>query len=115
MAAKRKSKKFNFKLPKLWGLAPLCVGIVIGIASQRIPDLRTYTDEVIEPIEHQISSTHHHVNKSVVKGAPISSFHIDRSGYSLAYDARNRNPIWVYEHLTTIEKVEKLAGFLLNH
>jgi endonuclease G len=31
---------------------------------------------------------------------------IDRQGYSLAYDAKNRNPAWVYEHLTN----DKLQG-----
>lgn len=39
--------------------------------------------------------------ESPLSGHPISSFHINRQGYSVAYDARNKNPSWVYEHLTS--------------
>ncbi len=41
-----------------------------------------------------------YIQESPLPGQPISSFVIHRPGYSLAYDARNRNPAWVYEHLT---------------
>lgn len=37
------------------------------------------------------------------------SFQINRPNYSLAYDARNRNPAWVYEHLTK-ENIKGEAG-----
>jgi endonuclease G len=79
-------------------LATFTLGLSLGIVSQRIPQIKTYTDEFIHPIEQQISDQY--ASQNIVKGAPISSFHINRSGYSLAYDARNRNLIWVYEHLT---------------
>lgn len=44
--------------------------------------------------------------ESPLPGHPISYFHIIRQGYSIAYDARNKNPAWVYEHLTA----ESLKG-----
>ncbi len=101
MTKKKKSSKFTALTQLSKWLTPLVIGVGLGIVSQRIPQLKAYTDEVIEPIEHQIFSQAHYPQKSAVNGTPISSFHIDRPGYSLAYDARNRNPIWVYEHLTT--------------
>lgn len=76
----------------------LIAGIALGIASQRIPQVRAYTDEVIQPIEH--FSYSNHSQESPTAGLPVSSFYINHPGYSLGYDARNRNPSWVYEHLT---------------
>lgn len=87
----------------------LCIGIILGIASQRIPEIKSQTDKVLSEFE-QIQK-----NKIVLKptknkktvyfsksldNRPISSFQIERTGYSLGYDARNKNPSWVYEHLT---------------
>jgi len=87
----KKRKNFShFRLP--W-LAPLLIGLVLGIASQRIPEVRAYTNDVL-PTEYLFRQ------KSSITGLPTSSFHIDQRGYSLAYDARQRNPAWVYEHLT---------------
>jgi len=40
------------------------------------------------------------------KVTPTSYFIIERDDYILSYDARNRNPLWVLEHLTA----EKLEG-----
>lgn len=37
---------------------------------------------------------------------PNSFFYIEREGYVLAYDSKNRNPQWVFEHLTA----ENLKG-----
>jgi len=87
----KKKKYSRFRLP--W-LAPLFIGIALGIASQRIPELRNYTENVVPKTEYRFKQ------ESSVSTLPVSSFHIDRPGYSLAYDARNRNPAWVYEHLT---------------
>jgi len=64
-------------------LSALCLGIGIGITGQLIPHIKLDSDKFSEK-----------------KHKPISSFEIERQGYSLAYDARNKNPIWVYEHLT---------------
>ncbi len=83
---KRKKSKLSFPSLKPW-LAALIAGIAIGISSQHIPQVRAYTHEAF-PLE------------STLPGHPVSSFLIHRPGYSLAYDARNRNPAWVYEHLT---------------
>jgi endonuclease G len=92
MAKKKKKKTPNFLVSR--SLLLFFLGIALGIASQRIPLSRAYTNEVLLPIEHQFST------ESEIDGHPTSVFQIDRSGYSLAYDARNRNPAWVYEHLT---------------
>ncbi|WP_068470590.1 DNA/RNA non-specific endonuclease [Candidatus Protochlamydia phocaeensis] len=94
---KKSSSHFSFR-PSSW-ITALCLGIGIGITSQRIPELRAYTNQVVQPIEQQVF-THQYTQESRFSGQPISSFHINRPGYSLAYDARNRNPAWVYEHLT---------------
>jgi endonuclease G len=111
-----------FFLKPSW-LLTLFLGIVLGIASQRIPEIKIYTDNVIQPIEksgfvkqlkdkityytetypkveQQETYTYQYTEQKPLPGQPISSFLIHRPGYSLAYDARNRNPLWVYEHLT---------------
>lgn len=88
------TKKNKFKMPfKISWLSIFASGIVIGIISQRIPQIQAYTDEVL-PIKHN------HPTVNVSPGMPVSYFHINRNGYSLAYDAVHRNPAWVYEHLT---------------
>jgi endonuclease G len=110
------------KKSKFWPLATLIVGIAIGLTSQRIPELKFYTDEIIRPIERSdlftklktqigyhdaIHSTEpypshaqHDTPEAPHPTHPISSFLIHRPGYSLAYDASHHNPAWVYEHLT---------------
>ena len=78
-------------------MSVLLVGISMGVSScHRIPQVLAYEDEDVEPIECPFS----YWPSSSIPGQPISSFHINRPCYSLAYDARNRNPAWVYEHLT---------------
>ena len=122
-----KKKKFFLNKFSWWG--PLLVGAAIGIGSQRIPEIKPYTDELIQPIERsaffkqlmsklaphknniysadqELAFSHHYAKESAHPGQPLSSFIIHRQGYSLAYDARHRNPTWVYEHLTA----DKLKG-----
>lgn len=117
-----KQKKSHFILMRASWWSTLLAGAAIGIVSQRIPEIKTYTDEFIYPIEkseifqelkakignytHQFEFIDQHFDYSHYRqspplpGHPISSFTVNRSGYSLAYDARTRNPAWVYEHLT---------------
>lgn len=97
---KKKKSKLSIPFLKPFWISTLLVGFTIGIASQRIPQVRAYTDEVVQPIEHQFSYSPHYTQESPVSGQPVSSFLIHRPGYSLGYDARNRNPAWVYEYLT---------------
>jgi endonuclease G len=97
---KKKKTKLSFLSFKSSWISALLAGVTIGIASQRIPQVRAYTDEVIQPIKHQLPIEHYYIANSISPGKPLSSFQLDRSGYSLAYDAKNRNPLWVYEHLT---------------
>ena len=97
--AKRKKSKFSLSSIKLSWLGPLFTGVAIGIFSQHIPQLRAYTEEILQPITHQ-ASAEQYSQSNLVPGQPISSFQINRLGYALAYDARNHNPLWIYEHLT---------------
>jgi endonuclease G len=53
----------------------------------------------IDAIDEDFASSHY-LEEDALPGHPVSSFLIHRSGYSLAYDARTRNPAWVFEHLT---------------
>lgn len=56
MAKKKKSKKFLGFFRLSWPTA-LFLGIALGIASQRHPQLKAYTDTFIEPfIHHQLAS-----------------------------------------------------------
>jgi endonuclease G, mitochondrial len=117
----------------LWISISLVAGVVLGITSQRIPEIKSYTDDAIQPIErssvfkelkimtgyhgavltepYPSSSENYTEETTSLAGHPISSFLIHRSGYSLSYDAKHRNPAWVYEHLTT-EKVQGEANLL---
>jgi endonuclease G len=117
---KQTKNRFIFLRASWW--SALVVGAAIGIASQRIPEIKSYTDAFIGPIEKSKTFkevmakigqyTHHfdvvdehfdyshYTQEHPLPGHPVSSFLINRSGYSLAYDARTRNPAWVYEHLT---------------
>lgn len=101
--------------------AMLISGMALGIAIQRIPQTKAYTDTLIQSIEtsdvvKQVKiklgyqnaiasltepySSPTYTPESSRPGHPISSFIVHRSGYSLAYDPHHRNPAWVYEHLT---------------
>jgi endonuclease G, mitochondrial len=119
---KKKKSAFSFPFLKPSLISVLIAGVAIGIVSQRFPRLRAYTDEFIRPIENSplfrdfksktvvykdhssadsyITPSYHHVQTKPFSDQPISSFIIHRPSYSLAYDARSRNPLWVYEHLT---------------
>jgi endonuclease G len=90
MTKKRKSK-FSIPLLKPSWISALFIGLGIGVfAGRNIPEARA--DKAIEPSYYS--------QEIALPGHPSSSFVIHRSNYSLAYDARNRNPAWVYEHLT---------------
>lgn len=94
MQRKKRSKQlFSIKLS--W-IGFLSLGIILGIASQRIPEMQP---QIKNDQSNQHSYRDNHLTS--LPGQPISSFIIHRTGYSLAYDARNRNPAWVYEHLTS--------------
>lgn len=115
-----KQKKSLSILTRISWWATLLTGAGLGIVSQRIPEIKSYTDEIIKPIEqnevvkdlmawigyeyidlvNQDPIYSYYTQESPFLGQPISSFIIHRSAYSLAYDARTRNPAWVYEHLT---------------
>lgn len=84
---KKKQSKLSFRFIKASWLGVLCLGFALGIISQRIPELRAYTEEVIRPIERQISYTHHYTQESPIVGQPVSSFLIHRNGYSFMMDA----------------------------
>jgi endonuclease G len=125
-----KKKQFRSILIKASWWTTLLVGVAIGVVSQRIPEIKSYTDEFVQPIEknkifqelkakiglhlhydgidlaNQQFPYSHYSEENPLPGHPISSFIIHRSGYSLAYDARTRNPAWVYEHIT----VDSLKG-----
>lgn len=92
--AKKKKSTHSFKLFKSSWLYTLFIGLILGVGSQQIPEVRAITQEITQPIEH------HFREESALSDHPISSFHIHRQGYSLAFDASRRNPMWVYEHLT---------------
>lgn len=97
--AKKKTKTSSKKVslpsikPSWWGL--FILGIAFGISSQHIPEIKQYTD-IFFPSESKPHYSYHRASNN----QPLSSFEISRIGYSLAYDARHRNPLWVYEHLT---------------
>jgi endonuclease G len=91
--AKKKKSRISFPFLKTSWISAFLIGVTIGIASQRIPEVRAYND-VIQPNDPHFSYSISLPNQ------PTSSFVIHRPGYSLAYDTHNRNPAWVYEHLT---------------
>lgn len=96
MINKHKQKP-SYSLFKTSWISPLFIGFSIGIiAGRTLPEARA--DKANEPFYYSQEIT--------LPGQPISSFKIYRSNYSLAYDARNKNPFWVYEHLTA----ESLKG-----
>lgn len=118
--SKEKKPRLLLMRPSFWGT--LIVGAAMGIASQRIPEGKAHTDKFIHLVEtnkffhelqFKIITQHsqpevadtpfeypHYQEEKPQPGHPISSFIVNRKGYSLAYDARTHNPSWVYEHLT---------------
>lgn len=102
----------------------LLTGVAIGIVIQNIPQSKIYIDHfIINPIiQHDLfkqfqtkmgypnentltgetfsSSQKNYIEEKPTPEEPISSFVVHKPGYSLAYDARLRNPSWVFEHLT---------------
>lgn len=100
----------------------LLAGIALGVFSQRNPELESFTNDIIRPITQNkifkewLSTIEPYFSRSESLGEPVaytnyeeqkpainhpvSSFVIHRSGYSTGYDARLKNPAWVYEHLT---------------
>jgi len=92
----KKTKRIKYLLPQFSRFTILFVGIIIGIVSQHITQIRAYTFDIIE--NAQINPDNVYAND--FSTLPMSSFLIYRSSYSLAYDAQHKNPIWVYEHLT---------------
>ena len=55
--AKNKKLMRLLPFPKAFWWRTL-ISTAIGVASQRIPQIRAYTDEIIQPIEHQFSYSH---------------------------------------------------------
>ncbi len=83
----KKNLKLKTSFPMLF--IGLSIGIIVG---RSIPDALAYDEKAID---NSFFS-----QEIPLPGQPISSFIIHRPGYSFGYDARNRNPSWVYEHLT---------------
>jgi endonuclease G len=100
--SKKKYKQSFFHFPISW-IPVLGLGFFLGIASQRIPALQSYTKQAVKKVESRIdfSSVPHASNwQSPANKEPVSFFYIHRPAYSLIYDASHRNPQWVYERLT---------------
>lgn len=98
---KKKKSKISFQILKSFCKSALLASVSLGVTScQRIPQMCVYGNDLIQPIEY------HTAREASIPCQPISSFVIHRPGYSLAYDARNRNPAWVLEHLTA----ESISG-----
>lgn len=111
-----------FFLMRITWWSTLFAGAFLGIASQRIPEIKAIAEPYVDSIEkHPIVKEFktkaqslfpqlevasgpieysHYSEGQPLLGQPISSFIIHRPGYSAGYDGRTRNPIWVYEHLT---------------
>lgn len=66
-----------------------CMGIMVGIATQNMNVLNAF-----------IENSKANKQDFNYSRKPCHAFNIDREGYSLGYDARNRNPAWVLENLT---------------
>ncbi len=99
-----KSKKLKMHIRASW-IPILGCGFILGVISQHIQTFRAYTDNIIKKIEVEKTSVSHFQSKDETKyqavvNQPKSFFHVNRTGYSLAYDASRRNPHWVYEHLS---------------
>lgn len=75
-------KNFSF-----W-LCTLLSGVVIGIASQRIPEASD-NSKALHPHPHSFYCT----GESPLSSQPLSSFQIHKAGY----DARHRAPSRIYD------------------
>ena len=73
-------KNFSF-----W-FCTLLSGVVIGIASQRIPEAHT-NSKAFKPHPYSF----HFTDQSPLPSQPLSSFQIHKSGYSLDYDVREKS------------------------
>ncbi len=98
------SKNLGFSLRPSW-ISILGWGFILGIISQHIQTFRAYTNDIIKKIEVKTTSVSYfqpndETRHQAVMNQPRSFFHIDRTGYALAYDASRRNPQLVYEHLS---------------
>ncbi len=95
------------KIKSKISFSTLFIGLSIGlIVGRNIPEVRAYNDHATD--------SRFYTQETALPGQPLSSFFIHRPGYSLAYDARNRNPSWVYEHLTAESirgKTERALAF----
>lgn len=122
---KQKNKNPSSSFVKAAWWAALLSGFAIGVVSQRISESKSFTDDLIRdagknkyvkewfskiqpyfidfpynaPIEQNIAYNDY-IEEKPHPAQPVSSFIIHRPGYSAGYDARMRNPSWVYEHLT---------------
>jgi hypothetical protein len=76
-------KNFSF-----W-LCTLLSGVVIGIASQRIPEASDSSKKAFQPHPYSFYCT----GESPLSSQPLSSFQIHKAGY----DARHRVPSRVYD------------------
>ena len=79
-------------------LSVLITGVIIGMFSQHFLELKYFPNQIF------VSSMIPFFSRTMIQETqnfahPISSFIIHRPGYSFAYDGRNRNPAWVYEHV----------------
>ncbi len=79
-------KNFSF-----W-FCTLLSGVVIGIASQRIPEAYS-NSKAFKPHSYSCYCSQQHA----LAHQPVSSFQIQRSGCTFACDRRYSNSKWVYE------------------
>jgi endonuclease G, mitochondrial len=90
--------------------AILIIGFVFGLIYKELlnkeTNKTTTTDLGSKASEHKLPQRDYQVATIEKPWMPKPIHLIDRKGYSLAYDARNRNPAWVYEDLTS----DKLQG-----
>jgi hypothetical protein len=108
MKKSRKIRTTKFYFNKL---NILCLGLALGIVSQHLPQIKKMTEKGLIQIEQYLdkyvspSSVQQSTvlrpeviqlsSSTTIKHAyqPISSFKIDRPGYSLVYDAQKHNPL----------------------
>lgn len=97
------------------------LGSAAGIASQHVPEFKATSDAWVKAAtstsffqqmksDKTLDSTSFQETESFVfssiqapssiEGEPVASFLVHNPHFSLAYDARTKNPIWVYEKLS---------------